>query len=95
MRPYKFSERAAGMHSTVEASKQLKVALLTAHDEIKFGFFSGHTSNLTHLPRTQKRQSYVYGVTQPCPHSADITKVWISVEMLQPLLRDDLNPAER
>lgn len=40
------------------------------------------------------KEAISYGVTSPVPHSK-VVKVYISVEVLQLLLRDDLTPSER
>jgi hypothetical protein len=92
MKAYQFFSRPPAVYSKPQAAAQLKQDLLAVHDEIKFGFFSGYTWPITHLPR--KRHKYVFGMTGGTVYE-DFIKVWISVEILQPLLRDDLSGAER
>jgi hypothetical protein len=47
---------------------------------------------MMHLPR--KRDKYVFNMMEGAVYE-DFIKVWISVEILQPLLRDDLSGPEQ
>ena len=92
MTPFQFHARPPFVYAGSQAGAKLKQDILAVHDEIKFGFFSGYTWPMTHLPR--KRGKYVFGMMEGAVYE-DFIKVWISVEILQPLLRDDLSGPER
>lgn len=72
--------------------QKMKQDILDTHDHIKFGFYSGFTDPESHLPCS--KNSYSYGCSTMVPYEG-FTKVWIAVEILQPLLRDDLTASER
>ena len=86
------SHTTALRHASSQAAAKLKQDILAVHDEIKFGFFSGYTWPMTHLP--PKRDKYVFGMMDDAVYE-DSIEVWISVETLQPLLRDDLSGPEQ
>ena len=93
MRLLQFCARSPEIQASQEARNKLKINILEKHEEIKFGFFSGYTDPMTGLPRSG-RGKHIFGSANTCPFE-DHTKVWIAVEILQPLLRNDLKDAER
>ena len=92
MTPFQFHARPSILHATPQAAAKLTQAILAAHDEIKFGFYSGYTWPTSNLPR--RRDRYSFGATQGVGYE-DFVKVWISVEILEPLLRVDLSGHEK
>lgn len=92
MTAFQFHTRPPFVHASSQAAAKLKQDILAVHNEIKFGFFSGYTWPMMHLPR--KRDKYVFGMMEGAVYE-DFIKVWISVEILQPLLRDDLSGPEQ
>lgn len=90
-----FHARSPNIQASEQARNQLTNDILEIHEDIRFGFFSGYTNPLTHLPRSRdKINKYIFGSTNTVPFE-DHTKVWIAVELLQPLLRHDLTDSER
>jgi hypothetical protein len=92
MKLLSFHARSAHVRASPTAASQLRSDILSIHPEIRFGFFSVYTDPLTHLPR--RVDEYIFGSTNQVLYE-ERTKVWIAVEILQPLLRPDLNVSER
>lgn len=86
--------RFRARHMRLHDPRQLQWQILEIGDDIMFGFCSGYTNTYNQLPREGRRDKYVYGTMEPKIYE-DYTKVWISVEILQPLLRTDLKESER
>jgi hypothetical protein len=89
-----FHQRGPALRNDPEALEELQRQILEASEKIRFGLHSGYARGDTGMPYDLKQDHIHYGETVPAS-IYPYTKVWLGVEILQPLLRRDLTDAER
>ena len=91
MRLLSFHQRRPEERNTPQAIRHVQDAIIRAASKIRMALTSGYTNTETLVP---KRRQYTYASMKE-DFFQGFTKINLSIELLEPLLRNDLTGAER